>query len=91
MLLDMDFKFKSLDGKEIDEEASKSLASFLCFQNTSGISSIKATDWALKLYSDGKIEIDNADLDLLDKLIEESQFTNLGKYQLRQAIKKCKE
>ena len=91
MLLDFNFKFRDIKKNEMQNEpiAALTLANFLCIK-TPGLDCSKAMLWAYKLAEDGKIEIDIVDLEILEKLIKESEFANLAKDQLLFAIKSCK-
>lgn len=94
MLLDLDFKFMGLDGKELTKDtAAKALASALAGK-TADIPPIKAMDWAHKLYNEGKIEIDRSDADLLEAFVLIAPFNeaigNLLKTPLLLAIKDLK-
>lgn len=91
MLLDFNGYFIALNGEELKEEKpiNQALAIFLSGQ-VKEIPAIKAYDWATSLYKQGKIEIDNADYDLLMKVVEQSNFGNLGKAQIINLMKASK-
>lgn len=88
MLLNLNFNFKDLDGKDlpIDKNVAKTLADMLCGQ-TSGLGAVKSYDWAIELHKNGQIDIDRTDLKLLEDFVEKSQISNLGKAQLLTSIK----
>lgn len=90
MLLDLNFKIKTLSGKDIEEaEANKIIANMLS-EGTKN--SIKFYDWALKLWQEGKVEIDAADKKLLsDTITDSTKLTNLTKGQILKVIENLKE
>ncbi len=92
MLLNLDFKFKDLEDKEIEgNTAAKLLADFLSNKTTGAITSIKAMDWALKLFSVGEIEIDRADTQSLEKLVKSFELANILEAPILLAIKALKD
>jgi hypothetical protein len=88
MKLDLNKPVKGLDGADLkDSNLSKILANALCGK-TEGIEPVKAIDWALKLYNEGFIEIDDSDTEKLKNFIEkEENFTNLLKASLLKELK----
>ena len=90
MKLNLNFGFKTLDGSEVDT-ASKAVANILSVGPTPGFNSIKAYDFALKLFNEGEIEIDRTDLNILEKIVTDSQLFNFAKAQILEAIKKIEE
>ncbi len=90
MNLDLNFSIKNLEGKEI-EKAGKLVADILAGPSIQGFTPIKAYDFAVKLFSEGKIEIDRADLTILGKAITDSQLFNFAKAQILEVIEKVAE
>jgi hypothetical protein len=93
MKLDFNFQLPGLDGKEMPGEANnagKLLSALLASQNKGN--SIKLYDWALKVYNNTPLEIDDTDADVLSTLIETSEaITIMGKVPLINYIKSVKE
>lgn len=91
MKLNFDFQFKGLDGKDMQgDSAGKILSSVLAAQNKGN--AIKLYDWALKLYNNKPLEIDDTDADVLHALIETCEnLTIVAKVPLMQYIKKIKD
>lgn len=91
MKLDFNFQFKGLDNKEMTgASAGKILSQILASQNKGN--SIKLYDWALKLFNDTPLEIDDTDADVLVALIENTEaLTVMAKVPLVNYIKKIKE
>jgi len=72
MLLDFDYFFKDLRGKDLPgSKACEFLAEMLA-SKTDQIPPTKAIDWAITLYKTRKIDIDKTDTELLLKFIEQS-------------------
>lgn len=90
MKLNLNFNFKALDGEEFDN-AGKTLANILAVSDTPGYLPIKAHDFAVKLFNDGEIEIDESDLDILEKIVMASKLSNIAKAQILEIIKKLEE
>lgn len=89
MILDFNFNFKNFDGSDLNH-AGKTLANLLAGLNKGN--SYKLYDWAQKVYNNEKLEIDKTDSEILEALIEASEFlTVLGKVQLLDVIKKSKQ
>jgi hypothetical protein len=90
MKLDFNFNLKGLDGKDIqDSNAGKILAGVLSMQNKGN--SIKLFDWALKMYNNQPLEIDDTDCDVLLRLIESTeQLTILAKVPMIEYLNKAK-
>jgi hypothetical protein len=91
MQLNFDFKLKGLDGQELSgNNAGQVLASMLAMQNKGN--SIKLFDWAMKLYNNQTLEIDETDCDVLLALIESTeQLTILAKVPMINYIKSVKK
>jgi len=71
--LKLDEYFKNLDGEDITENdtlnIAKTLANILIGAEGK-IDAAKGYDWAMKLWNDGFIELDNSDLETLKKFIQ---------------------
>lgn len=79
--LDFNFNFKYLDGKELNENAGKTLANLLA-NETQG-DSIKQWSLATRLYAGEVLEIDESDKAMLVNLVKSTQgLTSLAKAQL---------
>ena len=79
--LDFNFKFKNLDGKELNENAGKTLANLLA-NETQG-DSIKQWSLATRLYAGDVLEIDQSDFAMITDLVKATQgLTALAKAQL---------
>lgn len=92
MLLNLDFKFKSLKGEEMEGSTASKLIAQILSEKSEGIPSIKAYDWAVKLFNDGTVEIDRSDKDLLERFVESTPaLTNLAKAQVIGVLKDLKE
>lgn len=87
------FKLKDLDGNPIKGDAGnagKVLANALSMSNKG--QAIKLHDWALKLWNEKPIDIDETDSDVLYALIESSEYlTVIGKVPILQYIKSVKD
>lgn len=85
--LNLDKPFLGLDGKEVGVKLNELLANSL--GQSSEREPIKFFDWAVKLYNEGFIEVDNADLELITKFIKDNaQLTTMAKGRLLEAMKK---
>lgn len=83
--LDLNFKFKNLDGQELNENAGKLLASSLAAA-TSG-DSIKQWSIATRLYAGEVLELDQSDFAMINEFVKSSEgFTALAKAQLLNAL-----
>lgn len=83
--LDFNFKFKNLDGKELNENAGKTLANLLAAE-TQG-DSIKQWSLATRIYSGEPIEVDESDKAMIVELVRSTQgLTALAKSQLLIAL-----
>ena len=91
MKLDFNFQFKGLDNKEMQgESAGRILSQVLASQNKGN--SVKLYDWALKLFNNTPLEIDDTDADVLLALIENAEsLTIMAKVPLGNYIRKVKE
>ena len=93
MKLNLNFQFTALDGKEVEGEmghAGKALG--MALANANEGNSIKLTDWALKLWNGGVIEVDNSDKGVIKAFVESTKgMSNLAKKQILDAIEKVKE
>jgi hypothetical protein len=82
MKLDLNFKFKDLDGNEGGENAAKLAAQILCVK-PEGMAAVKAYELALKLHKDGEAEIDSEDLKAFRNVVEKTEgLTALAKAQI---------
>lgn len=73
----------SLDGTESGELLNKLLSNILA-QSSEGVSEpVKFFDWALKIYNDGELELDNTDAEHLKSFIKgHKQLTVFAKGRL---------
>ena len=89
MKLNLDFQIKSLDGKDVPGDngnASKGLGACLASSNKGN--SIKLHAWALKLWNKEPIEIDKTDKEMLEAIVDTTEFlTVLAKVPILNAIK----
>lgn len=80
MKLNLNFKIKDLDGKDIPgAEANKLIGQVLC--NLSKGNSLKLDDWGRKLWKGETLEIDDFDGKVLREIIDttEGQISNIVK------------
>lgn len=97
MKLDLNFKFKDLDGNEINDENNKpaKIMSSLLVGNTPGINPSKAFIWANDFWKVGYIDVDKVDLEAIEKFVnasvDEKKLMNIGAHPILEAIKKAKE
>lgn len=91
MQLLLDKPLIGLDGKEIDDShMGKILANALV--NKEGSDDIKYFDWALKLYNNEKIELDDSDYNKLYKEIEnDKRLTRIVKAQILKEMDRQKK
>lgn len=91
MLLDLDFYLNDLEDKPIlgQDKVSKFLARILGAKYP-GFDSIKAICLAKPLFQTGKIEIDKADLKILEDGLENTDLSHLAKDAIFSAIEKAK-
>lgn len=91
MKIDLNWFIKGLDGKPIvNAHAGQTLAQAISLSNKGN--SIKLHDWALKLWNETPLQVDEMDADALIALIENSEMlTILAKAPLIEYIKKAKE
>lgn len=82
MKLNLDKSLLSLGGEPLEGgNMAKILANTLA--NSSQGNVIKFYDWAVRLYNEGEIEVDRADMSVLKQVIESNQnLTILAKAQL---------
>ncbi len=81
--LSLNIQPKSLNGVESKGDNLAKILAGILSNKSPGIDSIKAMDWAMKLFNDGSIEIDRSDNQKLEKFVEDTdQLTNLGKSQI---------
>lgn len=78
MKLDLNWKLKELNGKEMQSDseetihAGKTLANLFTRTGSERVSNpVKYFDWALKLYNKQSIEVDESDLDEIKKFIKD--------------------
>lgn len=72
--INLDFRIKNLDGNDMPGDsghAGKLLANVISQMN--GGNSIKLHDWALKLWNNQDLEIDDSDIKLLLSLIDSNE------------------
>ena len=88
MKLLLDKNVRGLDGKDLpNSNMGKLLANSLV--NNTGTDAIKYLDWALKLYNNETIQLDEADYSKLYKEIENNkQFTRLVIAQILQEMER---
>lgn len=75
MNLNFNFKLKDLNGKSIEGDngnAGKILGQMLFSQNKGN--SLKLHDWALKVFNNKPIDLDDTDTNVLYGLIEQSEW-----------------
>lgn len=91
MKINFNWELKGLDGRPMQNgNAGKALAQALAQQNQGN--SIKLHDWALKLWNNSALEIDDTDADVLVALIERTEsLTILAKAPMIEYLKKVKE
>lgn len=74
-ILDLSHPVKNLEGSEVKDQSGTSLtfghllAQSLVTSNGKAGDPVKFYDWALTLYKEGKISVDNADLITLEKFV----------------------
>lgn len=81
--------FTDLTGKDSDTNLGKVLANMLASAQKGN--AIKFYDWAIKLFNDGEIEIDEADRKVLEKFISESGASMAVQSQLLKAFDRDKK
>jgi hypothetical protein len=86
MLLNLNFKFKQLDGSELDETTAAKTVAEVLYTRAEGINFGQAVSWAADLYNKGEIDIDKFNSELLKKAITSSNLFNFVKDQLVKAI-----
>lgn len=91
MKLNLDKNLLSLGGEPLEGgNMAKILANTLA--NSSQGNVIKFYDWAVRLYNEGEIEVDRADMSVLKQVIESNQnLTILAKAQLLAELDKTTE
>jgi hypothetical protein len=83
--VNLNFKFKGLDGKELEQNAGTLLANLLSNSNTK--TPVKFWEWAVKLHKAEAFEITTDDLKLLRDFIEGSEaLTALAKAQILEKL-----
>ena len=92
MKLDLNKPLVDLEGKEIkDSNMGKTVGNFLAGNKTE-LDAVKAYDIAGGLYSGKAIEIDDSDINKLEKSIEDTNvLTPLAKAQVLKAIRATKD
>lgn len=90
--IDLDFKFKALDGTVDDKSdvtAGKLVSNMLSQATGKAVDPMKFWFWAQKLYNQEVLMLDDSDLKTFETFIKESEsITVLGKAQILEAIKK---
>ncbi len=93
MTINLNFQIKDMNGKPMQGEinhAGKLVSSMIASQSKGN--SIKLYDWALKLWNNKALDMDDTDADVLIALIEETdQLTILAKVPIVNYIKGIKE
>lgn len=83
--VNLNFKFKGLDGKELDQNAGTLMANLLSNSNTK--TPVKFWEWAVKFHAGQTLEITTDDLKLLRDFIENSEaLTALAKAQILEKL-----
>lgn len=83
--INLNFKFKGLDGTELDDNAGVLVAKLLSASNTK--TPIKFWEWAVKFHIGQTIEITTDDLKLLREFINDTEvLTALSKAQLLEKL-----
>jgi len=79
--INLNFKFKGLDGKELEQNAGTLLSTLLSNSNTK--TPVKFWEWAVKFHGGQTIEITTDDLKLLRDFINDTEaLTALAKAQI---------
>lgn len=79
--INLNFKFKGLDGNELDQNAGILLANLLSNSNTK--TPVKFWEWAVKFHKGGQLELTTDDLKLLNDFVNDSEsLTALAKAQI---------
>lgn len=72
---------KDLGGETLKDSAVNKLLANALSGKTPDIEPIKAMDWALKLWNEGELELDDSDKSTLKEFVTKSDgFPNLAKY-----------
>lgn len=83
--VNLNFKFKGLDGKELEQNAGTLLANLLSNSNTK--TPVKFWEWAVKFHGGQTLEITTDDLKLLRDFVEGSEaLTALAKAQILEKL-----
>ena len=83
--VNLNFKFKGLDGKELDQNAGELLANLLSNSNTK--TPVKFWEWAVKFHKGEPMELTTDDLNTLKVFIENSEaLTALAKAQILEKL-----
>lgn len=76
MKLNLKLTVKDIQGNEIEENGKKVILSEVIaarmFERSENLEPLKAYHWALKLYSEGELEVDQSDLNKLKDFIDKS-------------------
>jgi len=91
MKVNLDWNFKGLDGKDLQGDTAAKLVANMLSNKAEGIAPIKAYDWAIKLFNEGELEVDETDFEALQRVIEASDFVVLAKAQVLKNLKAAKE
>lgn len=89
MKIDFRKPFTGLDGKPVEpvEMLNSLLGTYIGRSaKVDGASDQKANDWAVMVFNDGYLDLDNADLDVLSKFIEAIPNTSL---MVRDQLARC--
>lgn len=90
MLLNLDFRFKTLDGTEGAQTAATIVSDLLGLQKTK-FHAIDAYQFALELRKSGIIELKPTDMESLEEAITSCDIFPFAKAQILQVIKDTKE
>ncbi|WP_343524512.1 hypothetical protein [Pedobacter sp.] len=78
----------NLDGSESGEMLNKLLSNILAQANEGVTEPIKFFDWAIKIFNDGEVELDNTDSEVLKSFIKNhKQLTVFAKGRLLEVFK----
>lgn len=90
MKLNLDKNILNLKGEPMQDKLSDVLANILAMSTVG--KPAKMITWAVNLTNNGEIEVNDDDVELIKKVIENDRFTiNLAKAQLLEEIEKLKE
>lgn len=71
--LDLNWKIKDLDGKEIDEAKASGLLGSALIGEKNG-DAIKLFDWAVTLRKEGSISVDDSDFTKIKDIVEKTEM-----------------